>query len=155
MTPPVAVIYARVWDASQAETDTGGGYSLSVQKQLSRLRASELGATMSKVYVEPGKSATTMRRPELEAAIARAKEPDVGWFIVHKVNRFARNASEGLRIADELKALGTDLVSVAESWDNTPAGRLMKTIYFGLAEMYSAELSEEVSTKMAASSGMP
>jgi site-specific DNA recombinase len=149
VNPTGAVIYVRVSDASQAETDTDGGYSLSVQKNLARLHASELGATSTIVFSEPGHTATKMRRPQLDAAIERAKQDDIGYFIVHKINRFARNTIDGLRIEQELNDHGVQLISVAEKWDNSPAGRLIKTMHFALAEMYSAELSEEVTTKMA------
>jgi len=74
-----------------------------------------------------------MRRPQLAAALERAKEPDVKWFVV----RFARNTLDGLAIVKELEAHGVELVSVSESWDDTPGGHFIKNMYFNLAEMYS------------------
>ena len=143
-----AVVYVRVSTSGQAESDTEDGYSLGVQKRVAKVRAHELGANFTEVFVEPGHTATTMRRPELDKAIQRAKEGDIKWFVVHKVNRFARNTLDGLGIVRELEAHGVELVSVSESWDDTPGGHFIKNMYFNLAEMYSRELSDEVTTKM-------
>ncbi len=144
-----AVVYVRVSTTGQAESDTDDGYSLGVQKRVAKVRAHELGASFTETFVEPGHTATTMRRPQLQAALERAKQPDIRWFVVHKVNRFARNTLDGLAIVRELEAHGVELVSVSESWDSTPGGHFIKNMYFNLAEMYSRELSEEVTTKMA------
>ncbi len=148
MSQQGAVVYVRVSDESQAETDTDGGYSLPVQRQDCRKAALDLGATFVEVYEEPGRSGTARNRPALNEALQRARGQDIGWFVVHKASRLARNARDALNIEYELAQAGVQLVAATEAWDESPMGKLMKLLQFGFDQAYSERLQEDVRNKM-------
>ena len=144
-----AVIYIRVSDEKQAQTDTGGGYSLPHQRDACQEKAQEVGAAFTEIFEEPGNTATVRNRPAFKQALERAKQGDISWFIVHKASRLARNARDALNIEFELAESGVKLVAVTEAWDDTPMGKLMKLMQFGFDQVYSERLSEDVRSKMA------
>ena len=72
-------------------------------------------------------------RPQLQAMREYVREGDT--VIVTEYARLARSVRDLLSIVDELKAKGEQLRSVKEQLDTTtPQGKLMLTIFAGLAE---------------------
>ncbi|MFC7481480.1 recombinase family protein [Luedemannella flava] len=65
------------------------------------------------------------------------------YVILDKVDRFARNRRDDANLMFELKMAGTQLVSVKENIDDTPAGQLLHAIMAGIAEFYSKNLATE------------
>ena len=164
-TPPVvaskrAVLYLRVSTADQAHGDGASeGYSIPAQRDACTRRAQELGATVVAEFVDRGESARSAARPQLQMMLARlAEHQDIDYVIVHKVDRLARNRADDVQIQVGIKKGGARLVSVTESVDDTPSGKLVHNIMADLAEFYSANLASEIlkgSTQKASMGGTP
>ena len=66
--------------------------------------------------------------------------------IIHKVDRFARNAALLLRTVEEMEHIGIAFLSAAEQVDfRTPMGKMLLTMLAGVAEYYSNNLATETS----------
>jgi len=68
--------------------------------------------------------------------------------VVHKLDRFARDAAHHLAVRAALRQRGVRLVSVQEQLEATASGRLVEGIHALMAEFYSANLSNEVKKGM-------
>jgi site-specific DNA recombinase len=143
--PATAVIYLRVSTRRQARS--GGeveGYSIPAQREACRRKAEELGATVLEEYVDAGASARSADRPALQALLGRLHEKrDVGYVIIHKIDRLARNRVDDVEIGLSIHAADAVLVSATEQIDNTPQGLLMHGIMATVSEFYSSNLSFE------------
>ena len=85
-----------------------------------------------RVYVEKASGKNT-DRPQLKAMLDYVREGDV--VEVESYSRIARNTQDLLSIVSQLTAKGVDFVSQKEQIDtSSPAGRLMLTIFAGLAQ---------------------
>ena len=85
-----------------------------------------------RVYIEKASGKNT-DRPELKAMLDYVREGDI--VEVESYSRIARNTQDLLAIVAQLTAKGVHFVSQKEHVDtSTPAGRLMLTIFAGLAQ---------------------
>ncbi len=85
-----------------------------------------------KLFIEKisGKNAN---RPQLKAMLDFVREGDC--LIVESYSRLARNTVDLLNIVGELNKKGVSFISLKENIDtSTPQGRLMLTIFAGLAQ---------------------
>jgi site-specific DNA recombinase len=139
------VIYLRVSTAKQVgRDDDPDGYSLPAQEEACRRKAETLDAEVAEVFVDRGESAKTADRREFQRMLAFVKEQgDIDYVILDKVDRFARNRRDDANTLFELQTVGTQLVSVKENIDETPAGQLLHAIMAGIAEFYSRNLATE------------
>ena len=73
-------------------------------------------------------------RPELARMLEQLRDADV--IVVTRLDRLARSTRDLLDIAERLKEAGTGLRSLAEPWADTtsPAGRMVLTVFAGIAE---------------------
>ena len=110
--------YARVSTTDQ---------NLSIQRD--RLEA----AGCEKLFEEKT-SGARQKRPELERLLAELRANDV--VVVTRLGRLARSTFELLRIAETIEAKHAGLQSIAEPWADmtTPAGRMVLTVFAGIAE---------------------
>jgi site-specific DNA recombinase len=140
-----AVIYLRVSTTKQASKDDDpDGYSLPAQEEACRRKAEQLDAEVVEVFTDRGESAKTADRREFQRMLAFVKEQgDINYVILDKVDRFARNRRDDANTLFELQSVGTQLVSVKENIDETPAGQLLHAIMAGIAEFYSRNLGTE------------
>ena len=79
-------------------------------------------------------SGARQKRPELERLLAELRANDV--VVVTRLGRLARSTFELLRIAESIEAKHAGLQSIAEPWADTttPAGRMVLTVFAGIAE---------------------
>ena len=85
-----------------------------------------------RVYIEKASGKNT-DRPELKAMLDYVREGDI--VEVESYSRIARNTQDLLSIVSQLTEKGVDFVSQKEKIDtSTPSGRLMLTIFAGLAQ---------------------
>ena len=143
--PRHAVIYLRVSTKEQAER--GGmaeGFSIPAQREACTRKAAELGLTVVAEFVDAGESARSAARPDLQRMLVYLAENPVSAVIVHKIDRLARNRADDVQITLAIQNSGARLVSVTENIDDTPQGKLVHTIFSGLAAFYSDNLATEV-----------
>ena len=130
--PKTAVIYCRVSSKEQVDRT-----SLDTQKKSCEEYASRNGVRVLKTYIEKGESAKTANRTEFNKALAfcASKKNGVSFFIVNKIDRFARNQDDHVSVRALLKKVGTELRSVSEPIDETPIGRAMEGMLSVFAEL--------------------
>ncbi|WP_173266812.1 MULTISPECIES: recombinase family protein [Pseudomonadaceae] len=89
-------------------------------------------------------------RPELGRLLDHLRPGDV--LTVTRLDRLARSTTDLLHIAERLKAIDAGLRSLAEPWADTtsPAGRMILTIFAGIADFERALISERTSAGRAA-----
>jgi DNA invertase Pin-like site-specific DNA recombinase len=81
-------------------------------------------------------------RPELNRMLDQLRSGDV--VVVSRLDRLARSTCDLLEIAGQLKGVGAGLRSLHEPWADTtsPAGRMVLTVFAGIAE-FERELIQE------------
>ncbi len=79
-------------------------------------------------------SGARKKRPELEKLLGELRRDDV--LVVTRLDRLARSTSELLRIAEAVEEKNAGLQSLVEPWADTttPAGRMVLTVFAGIAE---------------------
>jgi site-specific DNA recombinase len=125
------IIYVRVSSAEQVE-----GTSLETQERICRAFAEKEKVEVLEVFIEKGESAKTANRTEFNKAIVfcSKKKPLVDYFIVYKLDRFARNQDDHAIVRANLKRFKTELRSATEPINESPVGRLMEAVISGVAE---------------------
>ncbi len=80
-------------------------------------------------------SGARKKRPELEKLLGDLRRDDV--LVVTRLDRLARSTSELLRIAEAVEEKSAGLQSLVEPWADTttPAGRMVLTVFAGIAEV--------------------
>lgn len=84
-------------------------------------------------------------RPELGRLLDHLRAGDI--VTVTRLDRLARSTSDLLHIAERIKDTGAGLRSLAEPWADTtsPAGRMVLTIFAGIADFERSLISERTS----------
>ena len=84
-------------------------------------------------------------RPELGRLLDHLRAGDV--VTVTRLDRLARSTSDLLHIAERIKDSGAGLRSLAEPWADTtsPAGRMVLTIFAGIADFERSLIGERTS----------
>jgi DNA invertase Pin-like site-specific DNA recombinase len=104
-------------------------------------RAALIGAGCERLYEEK-LSGAHRARPELNRLLDQLRARDV--VVVSRLDRLARSTRDLLDIAEQLKAADAGLRSLHEPWADTtsPAGRMVLTVFAGIAE-FERELIHE------------
>ena len=89
-------------------------------------------------------------RPELGRLLDHLRTGDV--VTVTRLDRLARSTSDLLHIAEQINDSGAGLRSLAEPWADTtsPAGRMVLTIFAGIADFERSLIGERTSAGRAA-----
>ncbi len=112
-----------------------GYIRVSTQEQnLDRQRAIMEAEGVGKKYIfEEKASGKNAERAELKKLLEKLREGDT--LVIESYSRLARNTKDLLAIVEKLNAEGVTLISKKENVDtSTPAGKLMLTIFAGLAQ---------------------
>ncbi len=125
------IIYCRVSSLEQVE-----GTSLESQEKVCREFCAREHISVLKVFVEKGESAKTADRTEFMNAInfCSDKKNAVDYFVVYKLDRFARNQADHITVRETLKKYKTELKSVTEPISDSPVGKMMEGILSAFAE---------------------
>ncbi len=137
-----AVIYARYSCDNQREESIEG------QLRECKAFAEHSDIRIIGTYVDRAMSAKTDNRPEFQRMI---KESGKGLFeqvIVWKLDRFARNRYDSAHYKMILKKNGVKVISATETISEGAEGIILESMLEGVAEYYSAELSEKVKRGM-------
>ena len=138
MPAMTAVIYARYSSDNQREESIEG------QIRECTAYAEKNGITIVKHYIDRALSAKTDNRPEFQQMIKDSEKRLFGIVLVWKLDRFARNRYDSAHYEYQLERNHVKLVSATEPISEGPAGIMVKSMLTGMAEYYSAELSEKV-----------
>jgi DNA invertase Pin-like site-specific DNA recombinase len=89
-------------------------------------------------------------RPELTRLLDHLRHGDV--VVVHRLDRLARSTRDLLDIAELIKEAEAGLRSLCEPWADTtsPAGRMVLTVFAGIAEFERALLYQRIGAGRAA-----
>ena len=99
-----------------------------------------------RVFQEKASGARAGRtRPELARLLEQLREEDV--VVVWKLDRLARSTRDLLEIMATIQSAGAGFRSLSEPWADTTthAGKLMMTIFAGIAEFERALIAERTS----------
>lgn len=102
-------------------------------QDLTNQRAELHAAGCTRIFAEKITGAHA-KRPELGRMLDHLRAGDV--VTVTRLDRLARSTRDLLDIAEQLQAKGAGLRSLAEPWADTttPAGRMVLTVFAGIAE---------------------
>jgi DNA invertase Pin-like site-specific DNA recombinase len=89
-------------------------------------------------------------RSQLARLLDQVREGDV--VVVYRLDRLARSTRDLLEIAEQLRDAGAGLRSLGEPWADTasPAGRMVLTVFAGIAEFERALIHERTGNGRAA-----
>ena len=106
------------------------------QERICREYAERQNIKVLKVFTERGESAKTIDRTEFSKALVFVanKKNRVNYFLVYKIDRFARNQDDHVSVRAILKRSGIELRSATEQIDNTTMGRLTEGMLSVFAE---------------------
>ncbi|WP_207101447.1 recombinase family protein [Paracoccus shandongensis] len=127
------------------------GYArVSTEDQDLRLQRAALEAAGCRRIFEEKVSGAKRDRPELARMLDQLREDDV--VVVTRLDRLARSTRDLLDIAETLNEKGAGLRSLAEPWADTttPAGRMVLTVFAGMAEFERALIYQRTSAGRAA-----
>ena len=134
-----AAIYARFSSARQREE------SIEDQVRVCRDYAERNGMRVVRTYKDEARSGTdATHRPGFQRAVADAQKGRFDVLLVYKQDRFARNRFDSAMYKSKLRRAGVELVSATESVPDGPEGIILDSVLEGMAEYYSANLSQNV-----------
>lgn len=141
----LAVVYARY--SSEKQNDQ----SIEGQLDVCQKYAAQNGLEIVDTYIDRAMSGTNDNRPAFQQMLADCAKP-VPWdiILVYAIDRFGRNSIEIAVNKQKIKKNHKTLISAtqrtSENIDGTKNldGILLENMYIGLAEYYSAELSQKV-----------
>jgi site-specific DNA recombinase len=141
---PIAIIYARVSTARQADD----GLPVESQIEQCRAKALGLGAEVIRVFRDDGISGRTSKRPGFEAAVDYCDGHDVDYFVCWSTSRFARNRLDAAMYKRLLDKLGTRLVYASQEFGEGDDGWLAEAITEVIDEQYSRQIAKDTRRSM-------
>ena len=132
------VIYARYSSDNQREESIEG------QLRECKAFAEKNDIQIVETYIDRALSARTDRRPDFQRMIKDSSGKKFEVVIVWKLDRFARDKYDSAHYKRILKNNGIKVVSATEAISAGAEGILLESMLEGMAEYYSAELSEKV-----------
>jgi DNA invertase Pin-like site-specific DNA recombinase len=114
--------------------------SLAAQEESNRNFATEKGLEISEIFVEQttATKGSFIKRPKVKEMLAHMKKHGITTILVLRVDRGFRSTSDFYLAAAELDRLGINIRLADPDIDtNTPAGKMMLTVFVGIAEFES------------------
>ena len=133
-----AVIYARFSSSAQREA------SIEQQINVCMSFAEREGYNVLQTYSDRAITGRTDRRPQFLQMIKDARKGRFCAVIVYALDRFSRDKYDSARYKHELRLSGVRVVSATEPISDNPSGILIESVFEGLAQYYSAELSQKI-----------
>ena len=127
------------------------GYArVSTEDQDLRLQRAALEAAGCRRFFEEKVSGAARDRPQLARMLDQLRDVDV--VVVTRLDRLARSTRDLLDIAETLNEVGAGLRSLAEPWADTttPGGRMLLTVFGGIAEFERGLIHQRTSAGRAA-----
>ena len=135
---PVAYGYCRKSTTEQREE------SIEAQQRAIVAYAAACGYNLVKIYKDHGNSGRNGERPQFAQMVQDASAGGAQFIIVHKLDRFFRNAERQTLVEAQLRRHGVRVLSASEHFDDSPQGQFMRNITKAINQWYSANLAQEV-----------
>lgn len=137
-----AVIYARYSCEKQTEQSIEG------QLRVCHEFAERNGYVIVHEYIDRAVSGKTDKREQFQQMLKDSASNTFEFVIVYKLDRFARNRYDSAMNKATLKKNGVKVLSACEQITDSPEGIILESMIEGMAEYYSAELSQKVKRGM-------
>lgn len=120
--------------------------SIEAQQRIINEYAERNGYEIVEWYIDRAYSGKTVNRPDFQRMLDDVASGDCVFkaVIIHKMDRFSRNAVDAMKYKDFLHDCGIDLVSTVEKIKDDPHGKLLYGIMSTINQYYSDNLSGEV-----------
>jgi len=136
------VIYTRFSSHKQTEASTLG------QLEVCRAYIRQKGYTEVGVYSDEATTGKNDNRPMFKQMLEDSKKKQFDIILVYQLDRFSRSRYDSAHNKHFLKKNGVKVVSAKEPISDDASGILMETVLEGMAEYYSAELSQKIKRGM-------
>ena len=133
-----AVIYARYSSDNQREESIEG----QIRECTAYCKKNDIAIVRH--YIDRALSAKTDNRPDFQRMVKDSAKGLFDVVIVWKLDRFARNRYDSAHYKAQLRKYGVKVLSATENISEGPEGIILESMLEGMAEYYSAELSEKV-----------
>ena len=137
-----AVIYARYSSHSQRDE--------SIEGQLRECHeyAIKNDYIVLEEYCDRALTGKTDNRAGFQKMIRDAKNHKFNYVLVYKLDRFARNRYDSAMYKNMLKKHDIKVISIKENISDSPEGIILESVLEGMAEYYSANLSQNIKRGM-------
>ena len=133
-----AVIYARFSCRTQTEQSIEG------QLRVCHEFAKRNDIFIVNEYIDRARSGTNDSRPAFQLMMKECKKHEWEMVIVYKLDRFSRDKYDTAVHKHTLRENGVTVVSATENLPDTPEKIIFESMLEGMAQYYSAELSQKV-----------
>ena len=133
-----AVIYARYSSERQTEQSIEG------QVRVCNEYAERNNILILDTYIDRAMTGTNDNRTDFQRMLKDSAKQAWDYVLVYKLDRFSRNKYEMAMHKKTLRDNGVKIVSAMENIPDTPEGIILESLLEGMAEYYSAELSQKV-----------
>lgn len=133
-----AVIYARYSSDRQTEQSIEG------QLHVCNDYAEKNDIFIVDTYIDRAMTGTNDNRTAFQRMLHDSNKKAWDYVLVYKLDRFSRNKYEMAMHKKTLRDNGIKLISCMENIPDTPEGIILESLLEGMAEYYSAELSQKV-----------
>ena len=137
-----AVIYARYSSERQTEQSIEG------QLRVCYDFAEKNDIKIVDTYIDRAMTGTNDNRADFQRMLKDSNKRAWDYVLVYKLDRFSRNKYEMAMHKKTLRDNGIKLISAMENIPDTPEGIILESLLEGMAEYYSAELSQKVKRGM-------
>jgi DNA invertase Pin-like site-specific DNA recombinase len=134
------VLYVRYSSSNQTEQSIEG------QTRVCTEFCERLGFQIVQIYADRATSASKdiEKRVNFLKMIEDSEKRKFDAVVVYKLDRFARSRYDMATYKYKLRKNGVQLISATENISNDPEGIILESVLEGMAEFYSAELSQKI-----------